>query len=236
LPPALILTGGKQVRFPHLTASELPKAMLPINGVPLLEHTIRRLHDFGILDITLSVGPGGQKIKDYFRDGRKLDVSIRYLEQTISPAGTASALKQAAKQFPAKPFFLLYGDVLTTINYLDLLQFHTLHKNTTCTMMLTSVEHVQPWGLARLAGSRIIDFQEKPKNPTIKSHLVNAGVYVMEPMVFKYIGSNDTKLETSVLPRLAEESRLGGYVFEGPWYDVSTEETYREVLQFAKNQ
>lgn len=235
LPPALILAGGKQVHFAHLSARELPKAMLPVGPVPLLDHTIQRLQSFGITDIVISVGGGGQRIKDFFRDGKRRGVSIRYLEQVSANPGTARALEQAATLFDDRAFFLLYGDVFTTVNYLDLLEFHKLHQNTVCTMMLTSVEQVRSWGLARLAGSRVVEFQEKPRNPTIRSHLVNAGVYVMEPTVFDYINGKDSKLETGVLPRLAEENRLGGYVFEGPWQDVSTEAAYRDVLRLTRN-
>ncbi len=234
-PQALILAGGKQIRFKHLSTSEIPKAMLPINGSPLLEFTIRRLKDFGITDITISVGAGGQKIKDHFRDGKRFDVNIKYLEQSTTKKGTAQALLGAGANFSSKPFFLLYGDVLTDVNYFDLLEFHKLHQGTLCTMMVTSVDLVKQWGVARLAGSRIVEFQEKPRSPLTKSHLVNAGVYVLEPNIVDYINKNDAKLELTTLPRLAEEGRLGGYVYEGNWFDVSTEETYRQALRFSRN-
>jgi NDP-sugar pyrophosphorylase family protein len=233
-PQAIILAGGKQIKFSHLTASEMPKAMLPLNGQPLLEHTIKRLRQFGVKDLIVSVGVGGQKIKDYFRDGKRWDVGIRYLEQNTSLRGTAQALLQAKEMVNDKTFLLLYGDVLTDINYFDLTEFHRLHQGTTCTMMLTSVEHVKQWGVARLAGSRIVEFQEKPRSLNIKSHLVNAGIYALEPEIFNYINDKDAKLELSALPRLAEEGRLGGYVYEGVWCDVSTEQSYREALRLSK--
>ncbi len=233
-PKVLLLAGGKQIKFDHLTAQELPKALLPVNGIPLLEYTIRRLQQFDMTDITISVGPGGQKIKDHFRHGQRWNVHIEYVEQNTTMKGTAPALKQLSSLFDQKPFLVLYGDVFTDVNYFDILEFHQLHKGTVCTMMLTSVDVVKPWGLARLAGSRIIEFQEKPKHPNIKSHLVNAGVYICEPEIFSYINKTDSKLELGVLPRLAEEGRLGGYVFEGKWFDVSTEEIYREVLRSTR--
>lgn len=235
-PKALILAGGKQIKFAHLATTEIPKAMLPINGAPLLEYTIKRLRQFGISDITISVGGGGQKIKDYFRDGKKFDVSIKYLEQNTPLKGTAQALLQAEATLNEQPFLLLYGDVITSVNYFDLLEFHRLHQGTVCTMMLTSVDQVKPWGQARLAGSRIIEFQEKPRSVNIKSHLVNAGVYILEPSIFQYIEKKDAKLELGAIPRLADEGRLGGYVYEGDWFDVSTEEAYREALRFSRKQ
>ncbi len=229
-PKALILVGGKQIKFPGLTSGDLPKAMLPVNGAPLLEGTIRLMASFGIKEIIISVGTAGQKIKDYFRNGQKLGVRIDYIEQSASVRGTAQALKEAKSFFSDKTFLMVYGDVYTDINYFDLIEFHKLHKNNFATMMLTSVDNVKSWGVAKLAGSRVIEFKEKPKLGVIKSHLVNAGVYVLEPNVFDYIKAADIKLETSAFMQLAEEGRLGGYVYEGNWLDVSSEESYRELL------
>lgn len=232
LPPLVVLAGGRQVRFPHISASDLPKCLLPVGGVPLLEHTLKRAKQVGFSEVYISVGPGGQKVKDYFRDGSKLGLKIKYVEQSSGVPGTAQALSQLKSELSGRQFLLLYGDVLTYVSFSDLLEFHRLHTQHVCTMLLTSVEHVKSWGLARLAGSKVAEFVEKPKNPTIRSHLINAGVYVMDGSIFEYIDSQSNKLETSVFPRLAEEGRLGGYVYEGPWFDVSSEETYRAVLEF----
>ena len=88
-------------------------------------------------------------------------------------------------------------------------------------MALTSAENVSMWGLARLVGSRIMEYEEKPVAPKTKSHLVNAWIYVMEPGIFSFIKRDAVKLESEVFPRLAEESRLVGYPFEGQWMDIT---------------
>ncbi len=231
---ALILAGGKGVSFSSLVP-ESPKALLPVNGRPLLEHTLLKLKAAGISDIVISLGHGGQKIKDYFRNGSRWDLNISYLEQQTGKKGTAQPVKQAQSHF-ASTFLLLYGDVLADIDYNDLLDFHRSQTGLVCTMALTSVERVSMWGVARLVGSRIVEFEEKPKNPKTHSHLVNAGIYVAEPSLFRYIREDDLKLESGSLPRLAEEGKLGGYSFDGSWFDVSTVQTYERLVEFGKHQ
>jgi mannose-1-phosphate guanylyltransferase len=226
---ALILAGGRGVSFTY-ASSETPKALLPIAGKPLLEHTLEKLKSAEIKDVVISVGSGGQKIKDHFRSGARWGMNITYLDQVPGRKGTAQPVRQAITEFSSGGIFLLiYGDVLTDINYMDLLDFHRSQTGLVSTMALTSVERVSMWGVARLVGSRIVEFEEKPKNPKTHSHLVNAGIYVAEPSIFRYIQPGAVKLESDVFPRLAEEGKLGGYAYDGAWYDVSTQQVYDKV-------
>ncbi len=230
---ALILAGGKGVDFPEFP-SGLPKALLPIAGKPLLEHVLVKLCHCGIKDAIVSVGQQGQKIKEYFGNGLKWGINISYLDQQSVQKGTAQPVLEAKDYFSSGAFLLLYGDVLTSISYMDLLDFHNSQTALVATMALASVERVSMWGVARLVGSRIVEFEEKPKNPKTHSHLVNAGIYVAEPSIFKYIGKDAVKLESEVFPRLAEEGKLGGYSYDGSWYDVSTPQDYQEVIHHLK--
>jgi len=231
---ALILAGGKDIRLPQL-GREMPKCLLPVQGRPLLEHTILRLKASGLEEIIISLNPGGKKIRDYFRNGSRFGVNIAYIEQNQIRRGTAQPLRQAQGQLMDNIFLLIYGDVLADINFADLLEFHENQKNLTATMALASVDRVSMWGVARLVGSKIAEFQEKPKNPSTQSHLVNAGLYVMSPKIFEYLTPDMAKLESDLFPRLAEESRLGGYSFGGSWFDVSTPQVYEQVLREWKS-
>lgn len=223
----LVLAGGEGVKFRPLTY-ELPKSLLPIAGKALLDHTLSSLREQGLTEIYISTAHLGKKIKDYFGDGASLGIRIKYLEQSEVKSGTAQPVLQAASEF-TEPFIVIYGDVLAKINYLDLLDFHSSHRGI-ATMALTSVEHPSMWGVASIEGNRIRDFVEKPKNKT-RSHLINAGIYVLSPEVFKYIDAKATRLEKDVFPRLATEGKLYAYPFEGQWYDVSTPQVYAEVLK-----
>lgn len=227
---ALILAGGREIRLPQL-GREIPKALLPVNGRPLLEHMILRLKKAGVEEVIISISSGGQKIRDYFRDGHRFGVSMTYLDQTQLKKGTAQPLKQAQGQLMDSRFLLLYGDVLADIDFVDFLDFHETQKNPVATMALASAEKVSMWGQIRLVGSKIVNFEEKPKNTTSQSHLVNAGLYVMSPKIFEYLENNMLKLEAELFPRLAEEGKLSGYSFGGNWYDVSSAEVYQHVLK-----
>lgn len=227
---ALILAGGKEIRLPQLHR-EIPKAMLPVQGRPILEHILLRLKTAGIEEIIISLGQGGGKIKDHFRNGARFGVNLSYLEQEQIKKGTAQPIKQAQSRLMDAPFLLVYGDVLANIDFADFLSFHESQKNLLATMALASVQKVSMWGVARLVGSKVVEFEEKPKNPATQSHLVNAGMYIMDPKIFEYLTPTMSKLESELLPRLAEENRLGGYSFGGSWYDVSTPVIYEQVIK-----
>ena len=226
----LILAGGKGAHFRPLTY-EIPKAMIPVKGKPLLEHTILRLKLFNLTDITISLGHLGEKIEEYFGNGSKWGVKINYLEQEKNNKGTAQPIKQAEEVMGQSPFLMLYGDVLADINYLDMLDFHRSQQNKVCTMALASVDKPSMWGVAKVMGSKVVELDEKPISPKTHSHLVNAGAYVMEPEIFKYIKPKTERLEKEVFPRLAEEGKLNAYAFEGDWFDVSTPEVYEQVIK-----
>jgi NDP-sugar pyrophosphorylase family protein len=226
----LILAGGKPVFFESEKKS-LPKTMVKIAGKPLLEQTLRRLKAAKLAEIFISVGEGGSSIQEYFGDGSALGLHITYIEQKGKVNGTAQPLKQAEKFMDSSDFLLLYGDVLSDIDYNDLVEFHRQQKSSICTMALTSTEAVDMWGLARLQGNRVVEFEEKPKSPKTSSRLINAGVYVMEAAIFKYITGEVNKLESEVFPRLAEESKLYGYPYEGLWLDISNSAAYKQAVK-----
>lgn len=225
----LILVGGEGVKFRPLTY-ELPKALIPIKGRPLLEHTIELLKRSGFNDIVLSVGYLGDKVREHFGDGSRFGVKISYLEQKKVNRGTAQPVREAASVVGNSTFVLIYGDVLADIDLKDLLAFHAVQRMPV-TMALTSVEQPMSWGVASLKGNRVVGFSEKPKQSMSASHLVNSGIYVCEPEVFSEISANSERLEKDFLPALAEAGQLAGYPFSGYWYDVSTPEVYERALR-----
>ncbi|HHT9154070.1 MAG TPA: sugar phosphate nucleotidyltransferase, partial [Candidatus Hypogeohydataceae bacterium YC40] len=90
----MILAGGEGVKFRPLTY-ELPKSLIPIRGKPLLEHTLEALRDQGFSEIYISIGHLGEKIKDYFADGSRWNLAIRYLDQGSGKRGTAQPVLEA---------------------------------------------------------------------------------------------------------------------------------------------
>jgi len=225
----LILTGGEGVKFRPFTY-ELPKALVPVRGKPLLEHTFDLLKSQGLTDIVLSIGYLGDKIQQYFGDGSRFGVKLTYQEQKKSSQGTAQPVRQAREIIGDKKFLLMYGDVLADVDLRDLIEFHSAQK-ATVTMALTSVEKPTDWGVVCLKGSLVTSFAEKPIKNNSGSHLVNAGIYVCEPELFDLISTKAERLEKEVFPALARNKKIVGYPFSGQWYDVSTPEVYAKVLK-----
>ncbi|MDR3643061.1 MAG: sugar phosphate nucleotidyltransferase [Candidatus Doudnabacteria bacterium] len=235
----LVLAGGKPVYFDS-EKKALPKAMVKIAGKPLLEQTLLRLKASKFSEVIISIGEGGENIENYFGDGSRFGISITYLYQKELSgrhepgrymSGNAQPLLQAREILAGGPFLLLYGDVLSDVDFGDLVEFHRAQKSSVCTMALTSAESVNMWGLARLQGNRVVEFEEKPKNPKTFSRLVNAGVYMAEPEIFSFISQKCQKLESDVFPRLAEEGKLFGYPYEGLWLDISNSAAYRQAVK-----
>jgi NDP-sugar pyrophosphorylase family protein len=229
----LILAGGRPVYFDS-EKRVLPKAMVKIAGKPLLEQTLLRLKAAKFTDVIISIGRDGKIIRDYFKDGFKWGLNISYLEQARDCKGTAQALLGAKTVLKDEQFLLLYGDVLCNIDYNELLEFYRQQKNSVCTMVLTSSASVNLWGLAKLNGSRIISFEEKPKNPKTFSRLVNAGVYCMNSGIFSFLSTKSEKLEGDIFPRLAEEGKLFGFPYEGLWMDISNSAAYQQAVKELK--
>lgn len=224
----LILAGGAGIKLRPITY-EIPKCLIPIHGRPLLEYTFDTLKKYNLSDIIISLGHLGEKIKNYFQDGTRYNLRINYLEIDKVKKGTVYPVIAAKEQVNGKPFIVIYGDVLADIDYLDLLEFHQNHRGVV-TMALASVEVPSIWGVVDMQGSRVVKFQEKPKKK-VKSHLINAGIYVFDPSIFNYLNEEQSSLENEVFPHLAKEGKINGYPFEGQWFDVGTPETYEKALK-----
>ena len=107
--------------------------------------------------------------------------------------------------------------------------FHTDgHK--ICTIALTTVHDPNNFGVAMLNGNRIITFVEKPLKEKAPSKLVNAGLYIIEPEVLKYIPDGFSRIEQDVFPKLATEDKLWGYIFSGQWFSTKTTESFNQAL------
>jgi len=219
---AVILVGGKGTRLRPLTY-EKPKCLFDVNGKTVTEHLLDLLKKYGVRDIILSVGHLKGKVKEYFEDGSKFGVNISYIEEN-EPLGTAGPLKLAKKHL-TDSFIVSNGDELKNINISRMFRLHK-RKDALATIALTSVSDPSHYGVARLSGSRILEFIEKPKHGKEPSNLINAGFYILEPEVIDMIPNGFSMLEKDIFPKLAKEGRLRGFPFAGQWFDMGTFERY----------
>ncbi len=218
---AVLLVGGRGTRLRPLT-DKVPKALLEVQGKTIAEHLFDLLKRHGIRDAVLCIGYLRDKIKEHFGDGSKFGVNIDYAEES-EPLGTAGPLK-LAKKYLKDSFIVSNGDELKDINIPRMFRLHK-RKNALATIALTTVEDPSHYGVARLDGSRIIEFVEKPTNPP--SNLINAGFYIFEPEVIDMIPEGYAMLEKDVFPKLAKLGRLRGFPFAGQWFDIGNIERYK---------
>ena len=170
----------------------------------------------------ISVNYLKEQIIDHFQDGSRWNVSIEYLVEE-RPLGTAGSLKLLPKVF--KPFLVMNGDVLTRLNLRHLIAFHNEHKaaGTLCVREHTTTV---PFGVVETNGVRLSRFQEKPT----LHHLINAGVYVINPLLLSLLQSN----EYADMPTLLQQAQQSGHdIVVCPvheyWIDIGRPDTLRQA-------
>jgi len=223
---ALILAGGKGTRLTPITR-EIPKPLVPLHGKPVLEYSLDLFKKFGIKDILISIGFKGEKIKEYFGDGKRFGVNITYIEED-KPLGTAGPLK-LAKKYLKSSFIMCNADELKDIDLMDMFIAHK-ENNAMGTIALTSVEDTSKYGVAKLAGNKILDFVEKPPKDKAPSNFINSGLYILEPEVIDYVPEGFAMVEKDVFPKLAKEGKLFGYPFSGYWKPIGNFQQYEEAI------
>ena len=219
---AVILVGGKGTRLRPLTDKK-PKCLLDVNGKTVTEHLLDLFKKYSIRDIILSTGYLKEKVREYFEDGSKFGVNIAYIEEN-EPLGTAGPLK-LAKSHLTGSFIVSNGDELKSLNLPRMFRLHK-RKGASATIALTSVSDPSHYGVARLSGSRILEFVEKPKPGEEPSNFINAGFYILEPEVIDMIPDGFSMLEKDVFPKLAKQGKLRGFPFAGQWFDIGNLERY----------
>lgn len=209
----IIMAGGMGRRLYPQTAN-CPKPLLPIGGKPILEHIIRRASSQGFSNFTIAVHHLGNMIENYFGTGESLGVRIEYLREE-SPLGTAGALSLLSS-IPKQPLIVTNGDVLTDINYGELIDFH-VQNSAVATMAVRRHEMQNPFGVVNIEDYLISGYEEKP----IITSYINAGVYVFDhsvPRLFK----NPEKLDMSQLFQklLIDSRKIIAYPVHEGWLDV----------------
>jgi mannose-1-phosphate guanylyltransferase len=227
---ALILAGGFGTRLRPLSCTR-PKILFPIVNKPLLRWTFERLVKNKIEEAILAVNLQTEVFIKQHRIS-KYGLHITYSRDPVKkPLGTGGPIKKAEKLLGHDaPFLVLNGDIFADVNYREILKMHE-EKNGTATIALHEVKDPSRYGVAELTKeNRIKRFIEKPPLEAALTNLINAGVYVLSPEVFKYIPKGrKVSLEREVFPKLAKEGKLHGCVFDGLWMDIGKPEDYLKI-------
>jgi NDP-mannose synthase len=221
---AVILAGGKGTRLAPYTKI-LPKPLMPIGDVPILEIILLQLKAAGITNVVLTVGHLAELLRAFFKDGSHLGINITYnYEKT--PLGTAGPL--AFVDGLDEPFLVMNGDVLTTIDYLDLVRFHQEHEAALTIAMHARKVHIDLGVIEANDHADVVGYIEKP---TI-DYMVSMGVYVFDPGVRQYIPRGLYMDFPDLVKKLiADGEHVTGYPFEGYWQDLGRPDDYEQASQ-----
>lgn len=211
---AVVLAAGRGTRLRPLT-DRIPKVMIPINGKPVLEYHIDQLARSGIDEIFINLHYLPHVIKRYFADGSKWGVRIDYsMEPEI--LGTAGAIKRLESRLAAYPFLVIYGDNLIELDFAKFVEYSAALKGL-ATIAVFEKDDVTGSGILEVdGGNRIRKFMEKPKPAEVFSHWVNAGVYWLDPGIFRYLPDGVSDFSSDIFPALLRgNEQLYAYKLEG---------------------
>jgi mannose-1-phosphate guanylyltransferase len=216
---AFLLAAGKGTRLRPLT-DHMPKCLVPIAGMPLLQLWFEMLRDSGVTEVLVNTHHLAGQVRQFVASHpvEGLDVTLFHEEQLLGSAGTVAANR--AFVAGEKAFLVIYADNLTDLDLHELVAFHR-QRNAEFTMALFRTPAPSECGIAVCdANDRVVEFQEKPEQPG--SDWANAGLYVAGPSLFDVIpaGKPVTDFGFDVLPALV--GRMYGYHFDGLYCDTGT--------------
>lgn len=209
----VLMAGGLGHRLRPLTET-VPKPMLPIGGRPILEHILRSFVDQGFVRFTISLNYLGEQVQDHFKDGEEFGAEIDYIEEK-ERLGTAGALSMLPER-PDSPFIVMNGDLLTQIRFEALLRFHS-EIDAVATLCARRFEMQVPYGVIDSEGSYLRGILEKP----VHSHFVNAGIYVLSPMVLDELSLGQPLDMPDLFTRITDGgAKAGVFPLREYWLDI----------------
>jgi NDP-sugar pyrophosphorylase family protein len=219
----VILAGGKGVRLRPYT-SALPKPLVPIGEeYAILDIILQQLTSQGFTTATLAVGHLSPLIRAFVGDGSRWGMEVDYTEE-VTPLSTIGPLFPIRDRLP-EHFLVMNGDVLTTLNYADLL---TAHMRSGAPLTVATSPRVVKidFGVLETKGGHIVGFKEKP----LLSYLVSMGVYALSrETIAKYPEGMSFGFDELVLDLLAHDTPPEVYEFEGYWLDIGRPDDYDEA-------
>jgi NDP-sugar pyrophosphorylase family protein len=224
---AVIMAGGQGLRLRPMTET-LPKPMLPLGERPLMEHILGQLREAGITRVGVATHYLPEKIKDHFGDGAGFGVELSYLTEE-RPLGTAGAL--SLMQPPAGPLLVINGDILTRVDFKAMLAFHQ-EQDAQVTVGVRQFHMDVPYGVVQAEGGFVSELTEKP----VYRFFVNAGIYLLQPAVFRYL-SRGRRLDMTELIQalLAESQRVASFPIHEYWLDIGQHQDYLRAQEDLEN-
>lgn len=221
--PVFIMAGGFGTRLQPLT-DHCPKPMLPVGDKPMLEHLINQFIAHGFHNFYISTHYLPEVIKNHFGNGSEWGITIQYVHEE-NPLGTGGALGLLPKNLPDLPLIMMNGDVLTKLNYTQLLSHHKNQKFD-ATMCVREDEHRVPFGVIETDEQLIVNMVEKPTY----RYKVNTGIYIVNPEIIAAVQAN----QCIDMPTLLEQNRqlgkrIGTFTSYDYWLDIGQMKDYQKA-------
>lgn len=218
-----LMAGGFGTRLQPLT-DHCPKPLLRVGDKPILELIIENFVKAGFHRFFISTHYRAEMIHEYFGDGSRWGADIRYVHEE-APLGTGGALGLLPLDEIEQPMFMMNGDLLTNLNFDNLLKFHVEH-NALATMCVREYEHRIPYGVIQSEGHRIRSMVEKP----VHKFFVNAGIYVLSPELLRSVQPG-TRIDmpTVLEQRMAEGHEVNVFPMHEYWLDIGRMEDFQRA-------
>ncbi len=218
----VLMAGGQGQRLRPLTAN-CPKPLLSIGGRPLLETIIHQFIAHGFYRFYISVNYRAEMIQNHFGDGSNLGVEIRYIQET-EQLGTAGAVG-LLPEIPQEPIFVMNGDVLTSVDFPHMLNFH-LEKQAQATMAVRNFTMQVPYGVVEVQDNAIISLKEKP----VHHFFVNAGIYILSPASIERIPQNSYLDMPTLFEHIQNDNGLTtAFPIHEYWLDIGHKQDFDQA-------
>ncbi len=235
----VIVAGGLATRMRPIT-EEIPKCLIDINGKPLIQHQLEFFKKHDMKDIIFCVAHLADKVKDYFKDGKKFGLNIQYVQETKELMGTAGSVKLAEPLIGSdEDFIVYYGDNLTNMDFEKFLATHRKNKGVATICMRPLPRNYKSTSIITLdLENRVKTFIERPTEEQRQNHQQearynNSGIYAFNKNVFSKIPS-DRKFDFAkeLFPSLIESnSGIYGYVTNEFFREIGKIEKYEQFLK-----
>ena len=221
--PVLLMAGGFGKRLYPLT-NNTPKPMLEVGEKPILENIIERFISQGFYNFYISLHHFSDQLKDYFGDGSKWGVNISYIIED-KPLGTAGVLGLLQDKFKDFPVIMMNGDLLTNINFEDLLNFHK-DQGGIATVCVREYDFQVPYGVVESKDNIIMDIIEKP----IHKFFVSAGIYAFEAKFINGIVKNNyIDMPDLIKLKINNQERINTFPIHEYWLDVGSMDQFNKA-------
>ena len=227
--PVFLMAGGFGSRLRPLT-DNIPKPLLKVGKKPILETIIEQFIESGFRNFYISTYFKSEMIKGYFKDGELHGANINYINES-TPLGTAGSLGLLPDNIPDLPMIVMNGDLLTKVNFKELLAFHKQNESS-ATMCVREYDFKVPYGVVNINNFRITDITEKP----IHKFFVNAGIYVLNKSLICKVDGKSSLDMTDFLTKEIEDNdaSVSAFPIHEYWMDIGRLEEYKKANQDAE--